>query len=92
MHVTRANVIVRSREEEKNGMTLRKIAENIKTKYGMGPSTSTIHHYVLHLNYVGRSPLKMGHGGGIEAVAYKALCTAFASMVRIQQLNGKAST
>ena len=73
-------------------MTLRKIAENIKTKYGMGPSTSTIHHYVLHLNYVGRSPLKMGHGGGIEAVAYKALCTAFASMVRIQQLNGKAST
>ena len=59
---------------------------------GVGPSASTIHHYVADLNCVGESPLKKGPTGSIETVAYKALCTAFSSKIRIMQLNGKAAT
>ena len=80
------------RKKGDDGMTVRMVAEKIKSQFGVGPSASAIHHYVKNLNRVGESPLKMGNGGNIEAVAYKALCAAFASNVRIKQLNGKAST
>ncbi|KAL7445324.1 hypothetical protein ACHAXH_007798, partial [Discostella pseudostelligera] len=80
-------------EERKKeaGMSVRKVAAKIKSEFGVGPSATTIHHYVTNLGLVGRSPMKMGPVGKLPPVAYKALCTALSSKLRINQLNAKGS-
>ena len=78
------------RNKKEGGLSVRQVAEKIKTKFnGVGPSASTIHHYVVNLGLVGVSPLKMGPEGSIPQLQYKALCTAVSSKLRINQLNAK---
>jgi hypothetical protein len=72
------------RSKEGGGMTVCQVEAIVKKKFhGIGPSKSTIQHYVVDLNIKGESPKKRGPVGYISQVAYKALCVAFASMLRI---------
>ena len=74
-------------------MSVRKVEEKIKAKFkGVGPSASTIHHYVVNLGLVGASLQKIGLEGNITKVAHQALCTALLSMIQINELNCKVST
>jgi hypothetical protein len=74
-------------------MLVRKVKAVIKNKYkGVGPSHATIHHYVANLRLIGMSPIKTGWWGTVQLLNYKALCAAFASYVRIQQLNSCEGT
>ena len=67
---------------------MRKVEKAIKSKHnGYGPSSSTIHHYVVNLGLVGMSPRKPGPKGNIPALMYKSLCAAFGSCMRINQIN-----
>ncbi len=60
---------------------------------GIGPSHTSIHHYVINLGLIGVSPLKTGPQGNIPSHDYyKALYAAFASYMRIQQLNKRQGT
>ena len=44
------------RQKGNEGMSVRKIEEKIKSRFkGVGPSASTIHHYVVNLGLVGAS-------------------------------------
>ena len=80
------------RSKEGGGMTVRQVEAIVKKKFhGIGPSKSTIQHYVVDLKIKGESPKKRGPVGYISQVAYKALCVAFASMLRINQLNSKTN-
>ena len=54
--------------KKEGGMSVRKVAEKIKSEYGVGPSASTIHHYVSDLGLVGASPHKTGPEGSILPV------------------------
>ena len=75
-------------KKSEGGMSVRKVAEHIKSKHnGIGPSSSTIHHYVVNLGLVGLSPRKFGPEGNIPALMYKSLCAAFGSCMRINQIN-----
>ena len=54
------------REKGKNGMSIRKVAEHIKSVFkGKGPSATTIHKYVVKDKLVGVSPQKKGPDGDI---------------------------
>jgi hypothetical protein len=65
----------------------------IKKKYeGVGPSHATINHYVVNLGLIGVSPLKTSPKGNIPLPDYKALYAAFASYMRIEQLNNRQGT
>ena len=75
------------------GMSVREVEKNIKSHFrGVGPSKETIHHHVINLKSVGKSPKKRGPEGNIPSHVYKALCIAFATKIRICQLNAKVST
>jgi hypothetical protein len=82
--VHKAATIMYDRERKKeSGLSVRKVAEEIKSQHnGVGPSPSTIH---------GLLPQKQGHSGNIPLTAYKALCTAVCSKMRICQLNKTSS-
>ena len=82
------------REKGKDGMSIRKVAEHIKSVFkGKGPSASTIHKYVVKDNLIGVSPQKKGPDGYIPPLVDKALCIAFGSKTRICQLNlGRSAT
>ena len=82
------------RSKGQGGLSVREVAEATQKKHnGVGPSASTIHKYVVDLQCgIGVSPMKKGHCGNIPPVAYKALCSAFASKLRICQLNASSST
>ncbi len=54
----------------------------------VGPHAATIRKYV-NANLQGMSPLKCGVKGDVPAWAFKSLCLAFESYVRIQQLNSR---
>ena len=59
------------REKGKDGMSIRKVAEHIKSVFkGKGPSASTIHKYVVKDNLVGVSPQKKGPDGYIPPLVY----------------------
>jgi len=63
------------RSKEGGGMTVRQVEEIIKKKiHGIGPSKSTIQHYVVDLNIKGESPKKRGPVGYISQVAYSVMC------------------
>ena len=72
---------------KEKGLSLRKVECAIKTKHKVGPSASTIYHYVVELGLIGMSPRKMGPEGRIPVDMYKALCAAFGSFMRINQIN-----
>ena len=60
-----------------DGMSVRQCAEiNKKRNGGIGPSPSTLHHYVVKLGKIGTSPLKKGQEGILDPVVYNALCSA----------------
>ncbi len=70
------------------GLSVRNVEKIIKKKHNeIGPSSTTIHHYVVNLGLVGVSPIKPGPVCNIPALMYKALCTAFGSLMRINQIN-----
>ena len=79
-----------SRELKKpNGKSSYKIARLVQAKYdGVGPHAATIWRYV-NANLVGMSPLKPGVKGDVPAWAFKSLCVAFKSYIRIFQINSK---
>jgi hypothetical protein len=82
-----------SENKKEYGMSSRKVAAIAKKKFkGIGRSHTTIHHYVVNLGLIGVSPLKTGPQGNIPSHDYKALCAAFASYMRIQQLNKRQGT
>ena len=85
-HKAATTLYFNEREKEK-GLTLRKVESQIREKHKVGPSASTIYHYVVELGLVGMSPRKPGPEGNIPAEMYKALCAAFGSFMRINQIN-----
>ena len=76
--------------KKEGGMSVRQVSQKIKSEFGVGPSKASVHRYVSNGN-VGESPKKMGPVGSISPIVYKTLCTAFASKLRIVQLNAKGS-
>ncbi len=79
-----------SREVKKpNGKSSYEIAILVKKEYdGIGPHAATIRRYV-NANLSGMSPLKPGVKGDVPAWAFKSLCVAFESYIRICQINSK---
>jgi hypothetical protein len=72
-----------------NGKSSYKIARLVQAKYdGVGPHAATIWRYV-NANLVRMSPLKPGVKGDVPAWAFKSLCVAFESYIRICQINSK---
>ncbi len=55
---------------------------------GVGPSNAIIRRYVS-ANIASMSPLKIGVKGDMPACAFKSLCIAFESFIRIQQINSR---
>jgi hypothetical protein len=73
--------------EKSDGLSLREIAKRVKLEFdGVGPSAKTLQQYVNN-GIAGQSPLKPGIKSDIPKWAYKSLCIAFESYVRINQLN-----
>ncbi len=71
----------------KDGLSSYEVAKRVKVEFsGAGPSARTIQRYV-NSGLAGLSPLKPGVKSDIPKWAYSALCTAFESYVRINQLN-----
>ena len=65
-------------------MLLQKITQEIKTKHqGVGPCVESICPHVVDLGQAGESPTKPGPESNISAIAYKSLCTAFETKLRI---------
>jgi len=83
----------RERQKTNNGgMSVRKVEEFIKKKHaGVGPSRATIHRYVVDYGLIGMSPRKHGPEGNIPAMMYTALCMAYGSFLRINQINAMGS-
>ena len=81
----------RERAKSEGGLSVRNVEKIIKKKHNeIGPSSTTIHHYVVNLGLVGISPIKPGPVGNIPPLIYKALCAAFGSLMRINQINALA--
>ena len=60
-HKAATTLYVLERSKEGGGMTVRQVEEIVKKKFhGIGPSKSTIQHYVVNLNIKGESPKKEG--------------------------------
>jgi len=58
-----------------DGMSVRQCAEiNKKRNGGIGPSPSTLHHYVVKLGKIGTSPLKKGPEGILDPVVGTRRC------------------
>jgi hypothetical protein len=69
-----------------------KLAEQVEmeTKIkcdGVGPTAQTITQYANKLKLVGVSPHKVGTKGSIPQWVFKTVCTAFLSLIKINQLN-----
>ena len=77
------------KSKKPDGLSSYEIAEKVRKEFdGVGPHAATIRKYV-NANLQGMSPLKCGVKGDVPAWAFKALCLAFESYVRIQQLNSR---
>ena len=71
------------------GLSSYQIEAKVKKEFdGVGPSTATIRRYI-NANIAGMSPLKIGVKGDVPTCAFKSLCIAFESFVRIQQINSR---
>ncbi len=76
-------------KDKPRGLSSRQIEEKVKNEYdGIGPCHTTIRHNVS-ANIAGMSPLKHGLKGDVPPCAFKSLCVAFKSFVRIQQINSR---
>ena len=77
------------KSKKPDGLSSYEIAEKVRKEFdGVGPHAATIRKYVK-ANLQGMSPLKCGVKGDVPAWAFKSLCLAFESYVRIQQLNSR---
>ena len=73
------------------GLSSYQIAAKVKKEFdGVGPHAATIRRYI-NANIAGMSPLKVGVKGDVPTCAFKLLCIAFRSFVRIMQINGTAN-
>ena len=63
------------------------IADNIKAEKGVEVSSKTLRNYV-NAGKAGVTPLKRGTKGSIPPRAYKALCGAFESYVKLSAVDG----
>ena len=68
-------------------MSARKIAEDVETDTGVQISERTIRRYVQS-GMAGATPEKPGEKGSIPPRAYKALCGAFETYVKLSALDG----
>ena len=85
--LTFGTILLAHKNKKENGMSSRKVAAlGTKRFKGIGPSHTTNHQYVINLGLIGVSPLKTGPQRNILSHDYKALCAAFASYMRSQQL------
>ena len=82
-----ATILYDNERGKEKGLTLRKIESLIREKHKVGPSASTIYHYVVELGLVGMPPRNRGPEGNIPSEMYAALCAAFGSFMRINQIN-----
>jgi hypothetical protein len=81
--------VVCEREKKTSGLSSLQIEAKVKKEFdGVGPSNETIRRYVS-ANLAGMSPLKIGVKGDVPACAFKSLCIAFESFIRIQQINSR---
>jgi hypothetical protein len=71
------------------GLSSYQIAAKVKKEFdGVGPHAATIRRYI-NANIAGMSPLKVGVKGDVPTCAFKSLCIAFESFVRIMQINSR---
>jgi len=79
-----------AKEKNKTGGLLSlQIEAKVKKEFdGVRLHAATIRRYV-NVNIAGMSPLKIGVKGDVPACAFKSLCIAFKSFVRIQQINSR---
>jgi hypothetical protein len=83
-----AMVLYASKRAKEGGLSVRACEKIIKSKHhGIGPSYSTIYHYVVDLGCIGISPIKPGPEGNYPPNIYRALCAAFGSFMQINQVN-----
>ncbi len=70
------------------GLSSYQIEAKVKKEFdGVGPHAAKIRRYI-NANIAGMSPLKIGVKGDVPTCAFKSLCIAFKSFVRIMQING----
>ena len=85
----RATLWYACKSKKPDGLSSYEIAEKVRKEFdGVGLHAATIHKYIK-ANLQGMSPLKCGVKGDVPAWAFKSLCLAFESYVRIQQLNSR---
>ncbi len=81
--------MVCKREKKTGGLSSLQIEAKAKKEFdGVGLSNVTFRRY-NSANIAGMSPLKIGAKGGVPACAFKSLCIAFESFIRIQQINSR---
>ena len=69
-------------------MSAQEVRKTILMDYEWCPSVCTIQRY-KDMNLVGCSPMKMGLEGKVPKFIFDTLCTAFSSMININQINGR---
>ena len=67
-------------------MSAEEVRQAVLKDYEWAPSARSIQRYV-DSNMAGLSPVRQGGPGKVPPVIFKTLCTAFETMVRINQLN-----
>ncbi len=77
------------KRKKTGGLSSVQIEAKVKKEFdGVGLSHVTIRRYIS-ANLAGMSPLKIGVKGDVPACAFKSLCIAFESFIRIQQINSR---
>ncbi len=91
--VKAAMKLYNAERQKADGMSARQVKSVIENEYiGVSPSHATIHYYVANLGLISMPPVKSGPWGTIPPLDYMALCAAFASYMRIQQVNNCEGT
>ena len=84
----RATSLYAVEQEKEDGMSAQDVREAVLKDYEWAPSVRSIQRYV-EKGMAGQSPMKRGEKGDVPKVIFNTLCTAFETMVRINQLNGR---
>ena len=76
------------KEQTGEGMSAQEVRNTILKDYDWCPSVRTIQRY-KEMNLAGCSPMKMGPEGKVPKFIFDTLCSAFSSMININQINGR---
>ena len=76
-------------QQKPNGLSIRQVRDVIMERFGLSPSIATISRYNTQ-GLIDASPKKMGPIGRLTALTFKILCSAYSSMVPINQMNSLA--